>query len=237
MTCYNGFEPLVADETASQIETITARPVLGNTQFYEVTHQHPFIMVGSVEPKKGHMPVIKCMEAMWGAGYERPLLIIGRTGWMERDVVGAIEGSFFYRKKLFWFTDIDDFDLATAYLSCRALIFSSLAEGFGIPMIEASYYGKPTVALDTAISREILGDRALLFRSAAEFVQHLVDLEDADKYAAACAAADSLQWPAWDDYTPHVFDMLLQVGNRSFQLPDQVPFRSGPDLTFPAVAA
>jgi alpha-1,2-rhamnosyltransferase len=214
VTAYNGFEPLVSEAVQEHIKTAKSKPLLGNVNFYKVVIDlHPLIMVGSVEPKKGHVPVVKCLEAMWSAGFERPLLIIGRTGWMERDVVATIEGSFFYGKKLFWFSNIDDYDLAVAYLSCQALIFSSLAEGLGIPMIEASYYGKPTIAFDTPIVREVLGERGLLFSSAAAFVQHVADLEDETKYADACEAAKSLRWPSWSDYTPHVFDALAKLGS------------------------
>lgn len=222
MTAYNGFEPLVSDVAIDQLKSGDAKPLLGNARFHEILEGNPLVMIGSVEPKKGHIPVIKCLEAMWVAGYARSLLIVGRTGWMERDVVAAIQGSLYHGKKLFWFTNIDDYDLAMAYSHCHALIFSSIAEGFGIPMIEASYYGKPTIAYDTQIVREILGDRALLFSSAAQFVQQLVDLEEAACYTAACAAAKSIPWPSWSNYTPAVFDALLNFARTGEGLPDQV---------------
>jgi glycosyltransferase involved in cell wall biosynthesis len=222
MTAYNGFEPLVSDAGATQIKNRESRSLLGDKEFYAILDLHPLIMVGSVEPKKGHVPVIKCLEAMWGAGFERPLVIIGGVGWMEGDIVSTIKGSFFYGKKLFWFMNIDDYDLATAYLFCHALIFSSIAEGFGIPMIEASYYGKPTIAFDTLIVREILGDRGLLFSTAADFVQYVADLEDTAKYAAACGAAENLEWPSWSDYTPRVFDVLATLCEQKAEIPDQI---------------
>jgi glycosyltransferase involved in cell wall biosynthesis len=222
MTAYNGFEPLVCDAAANQIKKGGTKPLLGNTRYYAILDRQPLLMVGSVEPKKGHVPVIKCLEAMWSAGFERPLVIVGRTGWMESDIVSAIEGSFFYRKKLFWFSDIDDYDLAVAYLFCHALIFSSMAEGFGLPMIEASHYGKPTIAFDTMIVREVLGDKGLLFSSAAGFVQHVADLEDTAKYAAACAAAESVKWPSWSEYTSRVFDVLATLGKQESEVPDQI---------------
>lgn len=227
MTAYNGFEPLVSDAIAEQIRQGAVRPVMGSARFYAITQMNPLLMVGSVEPKKGHIPVIRCLEAMWAAGYERPLLIIGRTGWMERDVVAAIEKSPFYNRKLFWFTDIDDFDLATAYLLCHALVFSSLSEGFGIPMIESSYYGKPTIAYDTPIVREVLGSRALLFSSAHGLVQHLDDLEDAGKYADACEAAQQLKWPTWNDYAPRIFDLLMAVAKGDGRLAEQIASYTG----------
>jgi hypothetical protein len=48
------------------------KPLLGNKGFYAILERCPLIMVGSIEPKKGHVPVIKCLEAMWGAGFSDP---------------------------------------------------------------------------------------------------------------------------------------------------------------------
>ncbi len=222
MTAYNGFEPLVSDAAAMEIRKAAHRPIMGNAKLFDAIRLNPLLMVGSVEPKKGHVPVIKCMEALWQAGYQRPLLIIGRPGWMEQEVVAAIRESFFFNKKLFWFSDADDFDLASAYIFCHALIFSSLAEGFGIPMIEAAYYGKPTIALDTPIVQEVLGDKALLFASAASFAQHVVDLENAANHAAACRAAESVRWPLWEDYTPQVFDRMVDFVAGIADLPEAI---------------
>src|SRR5262249_10230191 len=114
-------------------------------------------------------------------------------------------------------------------------IFSSMAEGFGLPMIEASHYGKPTIAFDTVIVREVLGDRGLLFSSAAGFVQHVADLENTTKYAAACAAAERVKWPSWSDYTPRVFDVLATLGKQESEVSDQIiiprnrTFKDGPN--------
>lgn len=226
MTSYNGFEPLVSEAAATEIMQATQKPIMGNRKLFEAVRLKPLLMVGSVEPKKGHVPVVKCMEALWQAGYQRPLVIIGRSGWMERDVVAAIRGSFFFNKKMFWFVDADDYDLASAYIFCHALIFSSLAEGFGIPMIEAAYYGKPTIALDTPVVREVLGENALFFVSAAGFVQHVVDLEGAANYAAACRVAESVRWPLWEDYAPQIFDRMVDFVAGVADLPELVAPRA-----------
>jgi glycosyltransferase involved in cell wall biosynthesis len=226
MTAYNGFEPLVSEAAAAEIRQPARKPIMGNGTLFEAAKLNPLLMVGSVEPKKGHIPVIKCLEALWEAGYQRPLLIVGRTGWMEQDVVTAIRGSFYFNKKIFWFSDADDYDLAAAYMFCHALIFSSLAEGFGIPMIEAAYYGKPTIALDTPIVREVLGDAALLFGSAAGFAQHVLDLENSANYAAARNRAESLRWPLWENYTPQIFDRLVDFVAGTAPLPELVPPRA-----------
>jgi glycosyltransferase involved in cell wall biosynthesis len=217
MTAYNGFEALADREMLGsslvrpRIEKVFDGPL------------RPFLMVGTIEPKKGHLPTLKCFEAIWRAGYNRHLVIIGRRGWMEQSITDAIEYSPYLGKKLFWLTEIDDFDLATAYHQSHALILSSFGEGFGLPMIEASSFGKPTIAFDNPTTREILGDVGLFFRDAWGLVDRIVELEDAELYQKACDAALGVSWPSWNEYTPRVFDMLAIVADDPKRLPERVP--------------
>lgn len=171
----------------------------------------PLLMVGSIEPKKGHIPVIKCLEAMWAAGYPRDLLIVGRPGWMEKEIVDHITCSPFFGVKLFWLSGLDDFDLAYCYVRSHALIFASIGEGFGLPMVEAAMLGKPVVVLDTPIAREVLGGHGRYFDDAAGLAAALVRLEGEADYAAAREEVASFAWPSWRELAPGVFDDLAAM--------------------------
>jgi glycosyltransferase involved in cell wall biosynthesis len=225
MTAYNGFEPLVEREVLDGPEFKEKRSFLlrPNVDRAFGGPVRPFVMVGSIEPKKGHFPTIRCFEAIWRAGHPRGLVIIGRRGWLEQAIVEVIENCAYYEEKLFWLSDLDDFDLAQAYTRCHALIFSSFGEGFGLPMVEASFFGKPTVVLDTPIAREILGDAGLFFQNAEGLIDRVIELEDPDRYEVACTFASSVSWVSWDKYTPRVLDELKKVGDDNFSLPISVP--------------
>ncbi len=221
MTTYNGFEPMVSDadrERSSRGHIPESGPIAAVQSLGRY-----YLMVGSIEPKKGHRPVIGCFEEMWAAGLQSNLVIIGRKGWMEQDAVAAIEGSPFYRSKLFWFSGVDDFELGLLYESARALIFSSLGEGFGIPMIEAAAYGRPVIAYDTPIVQEILGGRARTFVTGSDLVARIVEMEQDGPYAEASADASQVAWPTWESYTPRVFDVLHAVFEGKISLPNAVP--------------
>ncbi len=228
MTAYNGFEPLVAREILETSEFKENRFFLLRRHSQEAFYGHvrPFIMVGTIEPKKGHLPTIRCFEAIWRAGHPRNLVIIGRRGWLEQPIIDAIQGSAYYEERLFWFSDFDDFDLAQAYSRSHALILSSFGEGFGIPMIEASYFAKPTIALDTPIAREVLGPSGLFFRNAETLIDCIFELEDRVRYQAACTRASSLSWGSWDEYTPRVLDELAKVTGNPKLLPTSVPLQA-----------
>jgi glycosyltransferase involved in cell wall biosynthesis len=58
---------------------------------------------------------------------------------------------------------LEDDELVYVYKNAKALLFPSLAEGFGIPMIEAMACGCPVVASDTIINKEVLGECGIFF--------------------------------------------------------------------------
>ena len=132
---------------------------------------------------------------------------------MEREIVDYIEQSPYLGSKLFWLSEIDDYDLAYAYVHSHALVFASIAEGFGIPMIEASRFGKPVVVLDTAIAREVLGDVGLYFQEASDLVCALSALEEPNTLQEAREKAAAFEWPTWEECVPPIFDDLVRMDN------------------------
>lgn len=60
---------------------------------------------------------------------------------------------------------VSDADKAWYYQNCEALVFPSLAEGFGLPVIEAMYFGKPVFLSNLTSLPEIGGDIAYYFES------------------------------------------------------------------------
>lgn len=209
---YNGFDALVGEEFKRRIDDPSFQPLVSRRSEYTLLRElQPYLMVGTLEPKKGHIPTIRSFEAMWNAGLERPLVVIGRKGWIERTVIEAIERSPYYLDRLFWFDDFDDFDLYFAYHHCRGLIFSSYAEGFGIPMIEALSSGRPVIALDTPISREVLGEWGRFFASFAELAEQVSELEDETQFQVRLSTLEDFKWPAWQEIVTTLFDRIVEI--------------------------
>ncbi len=124
-----------------------------------------FLMVGTIEPRKGHRLAIQSFERLWAKGVEARLVIVGRRGWLEEAVVAEIEGHPQRGRRLFWFDDVDDRELSFLYDRSRALILPSYAEGFGLPIVEAARRGRPVICSDIPVFREVGRDGALYFET------------------------------------------------------------------------
>ena len=92
-------------------------------------------------------------------------------------------------------------DLAALLGNARALIFPSLFEGFGMPVLEAMAQGMPVLSANTTSLPEIAGDAALLFdpRRPGEIVRAVEAIESDPELAPRLAAAGRLRARALGD--------------------------------------
>ncbi|WP_413725025.1 glycosyltransferase family 4 protein [Sodalis sp. RH16] len=122
-----------------------------------------FIMVGTLEPRKGHIQIIKCFDELWSQGIDANLLIIGRQGWLSENLVNLINEHPELGKKLHWFNGISDEYLDELYKKSSCLIAASEAEGFGLPLIEAGMKGIAIIARNIPVFKEVAGENAFYF--------------------------------------------------------------------------
>jgi glycosyltransferase involved in cell wall biosynthesis len=139
-----------------------------------------FLSVGTVEPRKGHRVALKAFEALWREGRAARLVFVGRRGWFEEAIAAEIRGHAEFGRRLFWFDDIGDAELAFLYDKSAAALVPSYAEGFGLPIAEAARRGRPVICSDIPVFREVGGAGALYFRvndpaALAERIRELLD--------------------------------------------------------------
>lgn len=110
----------------------------------------------------------------------------------------------------------DERTLRRAYRAADVLLFPSLYEGFGFPVLEAYASGLPVVMSGAGGLREVGGDAAVIVegRDPAAYVQALVDLsEDQDRREALIALgmhrADGFTWRRTADQTAEVYRNFL----------------------------
>jgi glycosyltransferase involved in cell wall biosynthesis len=105
-----------------------------------------FLCVGSLEPRKNHMSVLKAAEWCWSEGFEFELTLVGGQGWNNLDVREYIS---YLRHKKFdirVFYDASDSQVVNLYSQAFAFITIPWVEGFGLPLAEAISTGKFVIA-------------------------------------------------------------------------------------------
>lgn len=124
-----------------------------------------FIMVGTMEPRKNQLYVLKEFEKLWKHGFDGKLVVIGRPGWKCQNVLAEFSSYMRKYENFFYLPKVDDRKLVNLYSSSSALICASLDEGYGLPLIEAASFGLPIICNDKPIFREILGKNAFFFNA------------------------------------------------------------------------
>jgi glycosyltransferase involved in cell wall biosynthesis len=138
-------------------------PAAAEQMLHKIKLCPSFLMVGRLEPRKGHMQVIKAFELLWQKNVEINLVIVGKQGWRVDALIKTLRRHPRLQKNLYWFENATDEFLEKIYSACTCLIAASEGEGFGLPLIEAASYGLPLMTRDLAVFHEVTQEHAFFF--------------------------------------------------------------------------
>jgi len=133
-----------------------------------------FLMVGTIEPRKGYRQAIEAFTILWDKGLNINLAIVGSNGWidlpdaMRRDIpetVTRLRTHSELNKHFFWLEDISDEYLEKVYATSNCLLAASYGEGFGLPLIEAAQHRLHIIARDIPVFHEVAGEHAFYFQA------------------------------------------------------------------------
>jgi glycosyltransferase involved in cell wall biosynthesis len=120
------------------------------------------LFVGALEPRKNVPALIDALALIHEKHGPIPLVLAGRSGGDETSVARAIE-----RRRIAAHVRrpgyLTDLEIRALYRSASVLVFPSLAEGFGLPLLEAMASGLPAAVSGAAALPEVGGDAALYF--------------------------------------------------------------------------
>lgn len=122
-----------------------------------------FVMVGTLEPRKGHSYILDVFTLLWRSKVDVNLVIVGKQGWMVDKLASDIKVHSELNEHLHWIEDASDEYLESIYQVSTCLIAASEGEGFGLPIIEAARHNVPIFARDIPVFREVAGDCAFYF--------------------------------------------------------------------------
>jgi glycosyltransferase involved in cell wall biosynthesis len=121
-----------------------------------------FVFAGALQPRKNVLNLLKAfVRFKKKQRSDMKLVIAGRLAWKYEEVVQYREQMLF-KDDVVWLGYCEMDDLATIIGGAYALVYPSLFEGFGIPILEALQCGVPAVVSNTSSMPEVGGDAALL---------------------------------------------------------------------------
>jgi glycosyltransferase involved in cell wall biosynthesis len=120
-----------------------------------------FLFVGTLQPRKNILGLIAAHRMLpRDMRNDFPLLVIGRPGRGGGKTVQALANNTDHTLR--WLQYVPDIDLVPLVWRAGAMVFPSLHEGFGLPILEAFAAGVPVVASNVSALPEVAGDAAWL---------------------------------------------------------------------------
>lgn len=169
---------------------------------FELPH---FVTVGTIEGRKNHLLLLRVWRRLVAEMAETApmLFIIGQRGWEAEETFAMLDSAADLKSHVVELGYASDGELAALTAGARALLMPSLAEGFGLPVVEALELGTPVIASDLPVYREIAGslptyvdaaDKAGWERAIKDF------LEDGAERERQMGAIKDFHAPDWPDH-------------------------------------
>ncbi|MDZ7833068.1 MAG: glycosyltransferase family 1 protein [Desulfobacterales bacterium] len=123
--------------------------------------QKYFLFVGTLEPRKNLLTVLKAFEKLEPEKNDINLVIAGNIGWHAKDwLSGLMQSS--AKERVFLTGYVSRQVLKHLYENAFCLVFPSIYEGFGMPVLEAMAAKVPVITANFSAMAEVAGDAALL---------------------------------------------------------------------------
>jgi glycosyltransferase involved in cell wall biosynthesis len=175
-----------------------------------LANKRTFLMVGTLEPRKGILQATQAFDVLWADRCDVNLVLVGKPGWDNEQLMEMIHGHRELDKRLFWLSDVSDEFLQKIYDCSDCLIAASHHEGFGLPLIEAAKYGLPIIARDIPVFREVASTYADYFpdlpdaESMASAILRWIDLHEQDAHPKS----EAMPWLTWRQSVEQIIAIL-----------------------------
>jgi glycosyltransferase involved in cell wall biosynthesis len=172
-----------------------------------------FLMVGTIEPRKGHAEVLEAFDQLWAAGHAMNLVVVGKAGWMVDDTLARFQSHVRLGENFFWLEAASDECLEDLYQCATCLIAASEGEGFGLPLIEAARHGVPMIVREIPVFREVAGESAYYFGGpqCAGLAESVLDWLALYERSHAPSPGD-MKWNTWAESAAQLVESLNLEG-------------------------
>lgn len=160
---YNGDSPYTGKSN-----TVEEKEVLEIEHKFKIKKLGYFLFVGSIEPRKNIDTIVKAYNVYRKNGGNAKLVLAGGLGWKYKSVLKLIEESS-YKLDIVMTGYVTDIEKEYLYRNAISLVFPSLWEGFGFPILEAMSVGTPVITCRNSSLPEVGGNYAYYLENAFDY--------------------------------------------------------------------
>jgi glycosyltransferase involved in cell wall biosynthesis len=133
------------------------------SRFQYLKNERLVLSVGPLEPRKNHLPLVRLWERLYREmGEDTPILaLVGGRGWGNDRLRAFLRGTADIYGQVVRIHDASDAELAWLYEHCEFTIYPSLYEGWGLPVGESLWFGKPCICFRHSSLAEVGGSHAI----------------------------------------------------------------------------
>ena len=172
------------------------------------------VFAGAIHPRKNIVNLLKAFVAF--KKHQRSnmkLVIAGRPAW-KYDEVEEMRQTMPFKEDVRWVGYMNVDELSRLVGAAYVMVYPSLFEGFGIPILEAFQCGVPAIVSNTSSMPEVAGDAALLVNptDAADIADkmHLIYKDEALRNRLVANAAQQVKKFDWDSTAARLWDCMMK---------------------------
>lgn len=151
---YNGDSPYTDIE-----RTYTKEEEKREEEKYGIRPREYLLFVSTIEPRKNIISIVKAYDIYRAKGGKQKLVLAGGLGWRYKPILKSIEESI-YKKDIVLTGYVSAEDKEYLYRNATSLVYPSLWEGLGLPIVEAMSVGIPVITSRISSMPELGGDVA-----------------------------------------------------------------------------
>jgi glycosyltransferase involved in cell wall biosynthesis len=177
-----------------------------------------FVYLGAIHPRKNILTLVKAFE-QFKSSYisDHQLVLAGRPSWHTEEVFKAI-GQSQWKNSIHLPGYIPTSDATTLVGSADAMIYPSLYEGFGLPLVEAMACGVSVICSNVSSLPEVAGNAALLFepQDIGQLAHHMKSIaeEESLRKELISLGHERSKFFSWDKAADQVYEILSRFAKK-----------------------
>ena len=184
---------------------------LGRLFRRDVPPSQEFLVVGTLEPRKQPLRILRVFEELRAQGYDAQLCFAGRMGWLAEHDKKELKAAFKTHSWLRWVDGPSDEALRDLVMTSRATIYLSVAEGFGSPPVESLALGVPCIVsadLPSILDMASEGQVRVPSQDSAALASAVVRLLDDKALVSLQREIETLELPTWHAFVEGIVRLV-----------------------------